>query len=491
MPVTDRPSGALRRLVDYGLVTVVTAGATFLAVPVLIRLLGLEGFGRWSLLEPVILVGAVLVLLGIEHGAIKQIAHDRLSPGLVAGRLIATAMLPAALISAGFLLGLASVWGQRLALLAALLILAEGLLTLLTASCRAANLTGGYALGQGGRAALFLMALLSGLAWPFLSVATVEAAVAVRLCIVAALALGLAVLLRARLRWGPRAYGDAVRYGGFILLTGLLATVMETGDRYALAWFADPALVGVYVVHVKLASIVGQGITTPFMLWFPVERFRHLGDADGGSLFFRTAAILLLGALLAVAGGVWLAGPFLTGLMAPGVRFDPAVSGWILAATVAVGMGYPMNVGLLKPGLTHRNVYPSLLAAPIAIGLAFLMAPAWGMEGAAIARTVGAVAALVLLTALSQRAHRVDFAHARMIGLVGAAVLLVAVLDRGLPGDGLVASGLRAGLFVVCTTLATIGALDPGTRAGLLRLTAGRIVRVVRPGGREGAVPTS
>lgn len=473
------------------MVTLITAAATYLTVPVLIRLLGLEGFGRWSLLEPIVLAGAVLILLGIEHGAIKQIAHDRLPPSIVVGRLMATALVPAALISAGILLGMIPVWGVWLATWVALLILAEGLLTLLTTSCRAADLAGGYALGQGGRAVLFLAVLVSGLAWPLWSVDTVEAVVIVRLCIVATLALCLAVLLRARLRWAHRAYGDAVHYGGFILLTGLLATVVEAGDRYVLAWFADPAAVGAYVIHVKLASIVGQGITTPFMLWFPVERFRHLRDADGGNLFFRTAAVLLLGMLLATAGAVWLAGPLLTLLMAPGVLFDPVVSGWILAATVAVGMGYPMNVGLLKPGLTHRNVFPSLLAAPISIGLAFALVPGWGMEGAAIAKTSGAVAALVILTTLSQQAHRVDFAYGRMIGLVGAATVLILIIDRTVPGAGPVAGCLRAGLYFVSIMFATAAALDPKMRVALLGLTAGRIARAIRPGGRERAVPTT
>ena len=69
---------------------------------------------------------------------------------------------------------MAPLWGPWLATLLVLLILAEGLLTLSTASCRAADLTGGYALGQGGRTVLFLIVLLSGLAWPLLAVSSEE-----------------------------------------------------------------------------------------------------------------------------------------------------------------------------------------------------------------------------------------------------------------------------------------------------------------------------
>lgn len=465
---------------SYGLVTAVAASATFLTVPTLIRLLGIDGFGLWSLIEPLILVGGVLVLLGTEHGAIKQIAHDRIAPGLVAGRLLAAAAPAAILIALAFYFGFRTAWGATLAVLATLLILAEGLLTLMTASCRAANHPAGYALGQGGRALLFLAILAPGLVWSALAIDTVEGVVATRLGITAVLAFGLAVLLRARPGWAPQAYGDAVKYGGFILVTGLLAMVVEAGDRYILAWFREPAAVGMYVVHIKIASIVGQGITTPFMLWFPVERFRHLQDPDGGSAFFSAAAILLLGMLLAISGSVWLIGPLLLELFAPGVGFDPVVSAYVLAATVAVGMSYPMNVGLLKPGLTHRNVYPSLLAAFLSIVLAIVLVPSLGAPGAGVAKVVGALAILTLLTVLSQQVHPVDFAYGRMTGLIAASAILAFTIDHAFQGSGPAARSVATGLFPMAVMAATLVALDASTRATLFGLAVGLRARMSR-----------
>ncbi len=478
--------GAFGRLMSYGLVTIVAAGATFLTVPVLIRLLGIDGFGLWSLIEPLILVGGVLVLLGSEHGAIKQIAYDRLAPGLAAGRLLMTAAPAAILIALAFFVGFRTFWDATLAVPAVLLMLAEGLLTLLTASCRAADRPAGYALGQGGRAALFLAILAPGFVWSPLAIDSVEGVAAARLAIAALLALGLAVILRARPGWAPRAYGDAVRYGGFILATGLLAMVVEAGDRYILAWFRDPMTVGIYVVHIKMAAIVGQGITTPFMLWFPVERFRHLQDADGGSAFFSAAAVLLLGMLLAVSGSVWLMGPLLMQLFAPGVGFDPVVSAYVLAATVAVGMGYPMNVGLLKPGLTHRNVYPSLLAALLSMALAVALVPSLGPTGAGVAKAVGAVAVLAMLTILSQRVHRVVFAYGRMMALAAMSVALLAVMDRVLQGSDMTARGVAAAVFLMAVMTGTVLTLEAATRKALLDLVPGFRARV--PQGADGTI---
>ena len=86
-----KPSAIIRsRLVIYGGINAIAALATFLTVPVLVRLLGIENFGLWSLVEPVIFFGTALALLGSEHGAMKQIAYEGQEAGRVVGEIAAT-----------------------------------------------------------------------------------------------------------------------------------------------------------------------------------------------------------------------------------------------------------------------------------------------------------------------------------------------------------------------------------------------------------------
>ncbi len=78
------------RLVTYGAINAVAALATFLTVPVLVRLLGIAHFGVWSLVEPVVFFGTALRCSGSEHGAMKQIAYDGQDPRQVIGEIATT-----------------------------------------------------------------------------------------------------------------------------------------------------------------------------------------------------------------------------------------------------------------------------------------------------------------------------------------------------------------------------------------------------------------
>ncbi len=471
---------AIVRLGIYAGVTASAAFSTFLAGPVLVRLLGIEAFGTWSLIEPLVLMAAAAALLGVDHGLIKQVSHDGndLSPAL--GRLVPIG-LPVLLAVAGLAgIGIAVPvlgWGAVPAL--AVLIVVEAVLGILLFGCRAANRLAPYAIGQAGRPAIFLLALgiVLALTWPTrLSLMDI---VLFRLLAAGSLALLLVMILRPGPLARRGAYADAVRYGGFILLTGMLAQVAESGDRFLLAWFGERADVGAYVVYVKLTAFVGQGITMPFMLWFPVERFAHLNDPDGGSAFFDQAAHLLLALMLTVAGMVGLAGHELVDLFAPGLAYDPWTLVLLIMAIVTVGMTYPFNVGLLKPGHTHRNLYPVGAGALAAIAIGAVLIPWLGLQGAALAKLGGAIVALGTLMVLSQRIHRVAFRHGRMVGLC----LGTAMLGTLLGADPLAGLPLAVRLAMFLTGMAVVVGLTAG-RGRLHKLGS------LTGAGRSGAVPS-
>lgn len=448
--------GAAVRLMIYAGITIAAALSTFLTGPVMVRLLGLESFGTWSLIEPLVLTAAVLALLGIDHGLIKQISLDGGELRVALGRLL----LPGApvLLVIAIVAGTAIAFpllGLHAAPALAALVAAEALLGLLLFGCRAENRLGPYAVGQAGRTVLLLAALSALLLSTGPTPLTIMDVVLLRLVIVASLAVLLLGLLRPAPANDLAAYTDAVRYGGFILLTSLLAQITENSDRFLLAWFSDRELVGSYVVYVKLTAFVGQGITTPFMLWFPVERFRHLNDPDGGGDFFNAAAYVLLALMLGVAGGVALFGRELVSLFAPTLPYDAGTLIVLLMAIVITGMSYPLNVGLLKPGHTHRNLYPVGIGAVAMIVVGAVLIPELGPNGAALAKLIGAGVTLATLIILSQRAHPVAFSFGRMLVLGLGAAALMLLLGPG-PGSGWPLA-LRVGIFSV-GMLATIAA---------------------------------
>lgn len=448
------------RLAAYAAVNAVAAGATFLAVPVLVRLLGLGGFGTWSLLEPIVFFGTTLALLGAEHGTMKDIAYEGQDMPTVLGELLATGGPAILLTGTVVLLVAAGFVGWGTAALVAGAAMAEGLLMLTTSAARAARRSWAFAVGQIGRSLGFLgLLLVAGAVAGGLGVAE---ALALRLGLVAALLVAMVVLLAPRPRINAARHRAALRYGVFILVASLLTLGLDMVDRYVVGLLFGAEVVGAYMVHVKLASVVGQGIVMPFSLWFAAERLRHVHDPDGGARFFDRVALGLTAACAAAAGSAQLAGPALVGMLAPGVAFDAASLAALLVASSLIGLTYALNIGMLKPGHTHLNV------APVALGLvvALLAAPVltWvaGPEGAAAGRLLGTLAFLVVLARMSQRIHPVAFSHRAMASIALATALLVAAVAAALPGDTLAAAALRVTAFLGLWSAAGLALLRRG-----------------------------
>lgn len=457
-------SPSLQRLAGYGAATGCGALATLLAVPLLVRLLGLDEFGTWSLLEPLLVIGAMVALCGVEHGVIKQAAHDGTSIRKVVGDLLPAVLLVILLVD---LIGATVLhwwFGAAVSLLVAGLVAAEALLTLITTAYRSADRLALYSVGQAGRSVSFLIVLAVMAMLSPAGRTPVETLLGVRLALVLALALALIAALRPRPRWRPDRHADARTYGVFILLTGLMGQVLENCDRYLLAGHASIAEVGGYVLHIKLATIVVQGVTTPFMIWFPMERFRHFNDSDGGDRFFGTVAFLMLTALLLAAGIVWFSAPLLLGWFAPEIPYAPGVLLLLLAGVVAVGMSYPLNVGLLKPGFTHLNLIASAAGLTGALVLSVLLVPALGMIGGAGAKAAATLVFTAVLCGLSQRVHRVNFRFARLALLSAAAMALGVIIER-FAGGGELPAVIGKSLTYACGLL-VIAFLLSGRREG-------------------------
>jgi O-antigen/teichoic acid export membrane protein len=418
-------------------------------IPVLIRLLGLDGFGIWTLLEPILLLGTAMAFLGADHGVIKQVAHDGAVMRDAAGALLVTGLV--ALAFTGAAVGFVAAYltsDVPSGLLLGGLAMCEGMLALMAAAARASHALVPFALAQIGRTlALYivfvtLVYLVPGEEWD------VPGYLALRVGVL------FLVLIAVLLSIGPRPaidfarLTDAVRYGMPILVMSLLLLVMENVDRYFLGWHFDSITVGAYVVHVKLASVVGQGIIMPFSLWFAAERLRHMNAPGGGGAFFDRTALVLATACSAFAGATFVAGSFIVPILAPDAPFDPVVLGVVLLSTVAMGMTYALNIGLLKPGFTHLNVYPVMAGLAVVLLSGALLAPSLGPAGAAAARMLGTVIFLLVVAAWSQTIHPVPFRFGPIALIVAGSAFLALAIAPLVDGRGWLEVGFWSGLYL-------------------------------------------
>ncbi|HEX4227163.1 MAG TPA: hypothetical protein VHZ07_00735 [Bryobacteraceae bacterium] len=424
------------RLAGYAAITALAAVATFLTTPVLVRSLGLKGFGSYSLLDPLLVSTAAVILLGADHGVLKRIAYDHVDLRVAVGAALPF-MIPL-LILVGIVIACISPRLAAATIIPAalgILVPAEALLLFLTTAFRASNRLGAYAFAQGGRAVLILASVL------FLSkvsrgaTMSVGTVILVRLVVAGSLVVLSVLLVRPLLRIDWSAYRDGIQYGIFLVVTSALSAFQDNFDRYVIASASGRETVGGYVVCIKVAAIVGQSVILPLMIWFPAERLRHLKDEDGGERFFRTTSVIMLSLLLMVSGSVFLCGPQLVALIGPGTPYKPAVLLMLLAAGISTGMAHPLNIGLFKPGLSHYNMYPVAIAG--AIG--FFLARAWVAQGGVISvaavKALSGLLALSMIYLLSQRAHAIRVDLVKLASLVAISGGLLTLLTSGAPSS--------------------------------------------------------
>lgn len=438
------------------------AGATallgFLSVPLLVRLLGEAEFGRWALVEPILLMGAQAALLGTNWGVIKLVAHDRLAPFSTFYRILARGWIAAVLVAmvSGCIL-LAMGFPLADGALISALVFVDGVFLLSLAALRATNSSFAFSGVQILRA-LVVISLLTAALFGVLHLTQVGDVLQLRL-VAGMAALSLATIL---IRTGSHGDGlrqgsnrstaemhrEAVRYGLPMLITALLTMVLDFASRYLVAAYLDLVLLAQFVIYTKLVSAVSLLVITPFSLWWAAERFRRIRDLDGGRRYFPLVASAFLIVLLAASGSLWLSAEPLMAIFAPGIPNRPVITALLLAGAVFAGMAYPLNIGLLNEGKTSKNVYAVLAGALTHLVLCTLLIPPLGLLGAAIATAFGYFVYMVAFAKLSQRHYFVPFAYGELCRIAALATVALFMISSAIPAGDVVGSAVRVAMFI-------------------------------------------
>ncbi len=430
-------SHAFSKIAVYGLSTGIAAVLILAQTRVLWGCLSPADFGAWALIDPMLLPVASLVLFGIDLGIVKQIRIDNLSLRAVTGTLLVTT-LPFSLlcllaIGFGFHLAFHAAWTLPLLTTVA----GEALLLMMQTAFRATGAVGWFSVLLVGRniaylAVLFVVPRL--LATGPLPIGAVFLARGGCVLLVGAVAIA-AMRPLPRIDFGR--YRDAVRYGSPLLMTGVLYAANDMTDRWFLGEFTGVVAVGTYALHLKLAAILLQAIVMPFGLWFPPERFKRMNDADGGRRFFIVTASALAVTCGYLSGCVWLARDLLLPLIAPGLVPSPLALAGCLGSVTCLAMSHALNVGLLTPGHTGKNIVCTLYAVGATVLSGLVLVPLFGMNGAAATRLFGGLVLVAGTAAWSDRIFPIAFPFGAMALYFLAAAAAAFGIDRGAAGHGL------------------------------------------------------
>ena len=451
----------LTQIGGYFLATAAQAAVAFISVPLLIRALGVEQFGRWSLIEPMIVVLSQVALLGSDAGLLKQISHDKLPLRTsLAATLVSShpVLIGVSLLPLIFVTWLDFLWVDALAL--GVVIYLEAVVLLFLAAFRAENSVLAFCATTIAKVSCFLVTLIAIVKFTPVATHVAEDVLLWRsLAVTIAAVLGFAIVghaTRERRSFDHKItrdkfelYWDAVCYGLPVLITSLLTLIIEFAGRYFLRAYTDYTALGKYVVYLKIAAALALVVNTPLGLWWPTERFRRFHDPDGGRSFFRVAAMSFLAVLLLAGGILWFVSGWVLSFVAPGVPFEPDVILVLILSVVATGMAAPLNLGLLMQGNTRWNIYGVLIAAIAHLLLCTLLIPPFGIKGAAWATALSYLTYTLLLNAFSQAKYFVPFAYVRMASLVILSIGVMICVQVSPLGNGPESIGTKILIYTV------------------------------------------
>lgn len=232
-------------------------------------------------------------------------------------------------------------------------------------------------------------------------------------------------------------------YGLPLSITFLLSFVVETSDRFMIAYFLDERSVGVYAAGY---DIIRQSLTlamvTVNLAAYPlaIQALEQRGS-EAARLQLATNGTLVLGIALPSALGLWMLRPNLGHILSAEFRTAATIIfPWItLGAFLAGFRAYYFDLAFQLGRWTTGQVWVTMVAAVMNVFLNLLLIPKVGLVGAAWATAIAYGVALLLSIVLGRRAFAIPFPLSSWGKVIVASTLMgvvlkVTPLKPGIPG---------------------------------------------------------
>jgi len=376
----------------------INTAVPLLALPILIRALGPDEFGKVGVY--LALVNVAVVLVGLSVHGIVSVVHFRDGTQAVAAYVrgaLRIAMLTAIPLALALCIlaplfertsGLPGQWAWTIALIAAaqfMVMLGLAVFQAREQPLRYAALQIGVMLGWAVLAILLIYGL--GLDWTGWAVGRLVAS-----------AVGALVVLYFMKREGMllKTVGTAplsslLHFGLPLVPHALSGAVMGGADRLLLAHIGGAEMTGMYYAAFQICSVITLGAAAINQAWVP-WLYRRLASPSRKSareivrVTFILYGVFLFAALIFAGTAPWLV------QIIAGERYLASVSliRWLAPAAAFSGMYYFVTNYLFYHGRTGILSMVTVSTAILQIGLLVVCVPRWGITGAAFAALVTA-----------------------------------------------------------------------------------------------------
>lgn len=244
--------------------------------------------------------------------------------------------------------------------------------------------------------------------------------------------LGLLTHRIASLQITRQTMGTLLRYGLPLLPASLSMWALHLADRTLLGAFASLDQVAIYEVGYKMGTLVSLAIA-PFGTAWPPFAFATMRRANARRVYRDVLTYLVFLCLFAMLGIIAFRAEILR-LLAPATYLAAtSVVGWVALAQVFQVSYLVLSIGPKISKRTSDLAIVAVLAAVIYLLLNVVLIPRLGIEGAAVATTVGYGLLAVGSYAIGQRSYPFPLDWARLLKMGFAAVgsyLLIAGVER-------------------------------------------------------------
>jgi O-antigen/teichoic acid export membrane protein len=231
---------------------------------------------------------------------------------------------------------------------------------------------------------------------------------------------------------------------------GLALLCAQYVDRVMVKELLSLEHLGLYGVGVRVGSMVAIAVIGLQLTVTPLV-YRYAGQPDTAPVVAKLFTLACAGALVLATGLGLFARELVALVSGPGFEGAAAAVYPAALATLAASL-YSYAPGLALGNRTGTIALVNVASAALSMALCWLLIPAIGFPGAAVALLIGALVGFGLLARLGRRFLDVPYPWFPMTVLVAGSAALV------LQGTG-VSSAFRAGLLAIYA-LATLGILS-------------------------------
>ncbi|MFQ5450099.1 MAG: flippase [Nitrospinaceae bacterium] len=217
------------------------------------------------------------------------------------------------------------------------------------------------------------------------------------------------------LTWDTRWCRELFRFGYPFIYAGLAYWVFGLSDRWMLGALTDNTQVGLYSIAYKIASIL-IFINQAFgMAWSPLA-FRLYGEnPEYRAIFGRILSYLLFGMVL-LGTAVTLFSTELLILLSPGEYWEASsFVGYLVMGMVFLGTTQITAMGITLEKRPHLISRASWMAAVLNVILNFLLIPAMGAKGAALATFISYIFLTGYYLSWTQRIHPIVLEYKKLV----------------------------------------------------------------------------